>query len=92
MSTDQIADEVRGLREALGAQNAGLVRILGVLASQTTMLERILTAVTAEPEGPSPLAESLAAIVQLLEQQSTNLDRIGRGIDQVGLHLGVKAG
>ena len=50
MASDYLADEIRNLREAIEAQTAGLMSMLGTVAAQNAMLKEILAACTAEPE------------------------------------------
>jgi hypothetical protein len=68
MASDYLADEIRNLREAIEAQTAGLMSMLGTVAAQNAMLKEILAACTAEPEN-SPLAD-------LLMQMNASLRRI----------------
>ena len=53
MAGDYLADEIRNLREAIEAQTAGLMSMLGTVAAQNAILKEILAACTAEPESPS---------------------------------------
>jgi hypothetical protein len=59
--------------------------MLGVLATQTAMLKEILTAVTAEPKGESPLLQALKQIAATLESQSAKLEHIENMLAKAGL-------
>jgi hypothetical protein len=57
-----------GLREAVRAQNAGLMQLMGVMASHGEMLKQILAASTAEPSDLIPdLFRQLAALAEGME-------------------------
>lgn len=64
------ASELNDLRGAVEAQTGGLMQMLGIQAQQTAMLKEILTACTAEPEGPSPLVQLILKLNAAIEAQS----------------------
>ena len=72
--------EINNLREAIEAQTAGLMQMLGTVAAQNAMLKEILAACTAEPEN-SPLAD-------LLMQMNASLRRSERSRDDAPRSIG----
>jgi hypothetical protein len=78
---DNLAEQINNLREAVEAQTAGLMKMLGILAQQSVMLREILTACAApEPEGPSPLVELLLKLNGAVEYQAAAIARIEAAI------------
>jgi hypothetical protein len=76
MTNEELAAGMTEVKQTVEAQTAGLLKMLGVLATQTSMLKDILAAVTAEPEGESPLLQALKKIAAILEWQSAKLEHI----------------
>jgi hypothetical protein len=86
MTNNELAAGLTEVKEAATAQTAGLLKMLGVLATQTAMLKDILAAVSAEPEGESPLLRALKQIAATLEWQSVKLEHIENKMEKTGLH------
>lgn len=77
MSDDNLAPEINGLREAVEAQTAGLMKMLAILAQQSAMLKEILAACAApEPEGPSPLVKLILKLDEAIDNQTAAIARI----------------
>ena len=77
MRDDHMVREVTGLREAVEAQTAGLMKMLGIQAQQSAMLKEILAACTApEPEDPSPLVKLILKLNGAIEDQSAVIARV----------------
>lgn len=70
MFDDTLAPEIIELREAIEAQTAGLMQMLGIQAQQSAMLREILVACTAEPDGPSPLVKLILKLNAAIDAQS----------------------
>ena len=68
--------ELIDVKQAVEAQTAGLLRLLGIIATHGKMLEAILAAVTAEPEGESPLVGTLKQLVTAVQANGEALHRI----------------
>lgn len=88
MSDQAIIAELVQMRQAMEAQGAGLIRMLQIMASNTEMLQKILEAVTAEPEGDSPLVEALRELIASVNSHGVVLERIERRMIAAGIAAG----
>jgi hypothetical protein len=66
------------LAEGVDTLNQGLGSMLVVLAGHTRLLKEILQAVTAKPEGPSPLERALSDIFESLNRIENDLAQMRR--------------
>jgi hypothetical protein len=84
MTDTETADELADIKSAIESQTAGLVRMLGVMATHTDMLKQILAAVTAEPEGEGPIVTALKQLTKIAEANRETLGRIDKSLRGVG--------
>ena len=82
MTDAELTAHLTDVKDAVAAQTAGLMKLLGILATQGEMLKQILAAVTAEPEGDSPLLETLRQLVAAVQATGEALHRIEGAIVQ----------
>jgi hypothetical protein len=76
MDSDELTDAVLEMRDALHTLTAGCGELAGAIENQTTMLTAILEAVTAEPQGESPIVTLLKRLVEVSEANAAALARI----------------
>jgi hypothetical protein len=74
----QLSADVVEMRDALQILIAGLQQVTASITTQTSMLEEILDAVSAEPPEDSPLTRMLQELIALGERNGQALERIER--------------
>ena len=75
-----LASDVSETLESVGLLAVGLSDLKNTLSAQTEMTSRILAILTAEPEGPSPLEETLRNIHGTLRALDERLQRIEQAL------------
>jgi hypothetical protein len=77
---DLLVAEVSETLESVGLLAVGLSDLKNALSTQTEMTRRILAILTAEPEKPSPLEETLRNIHATLRALDERLQRIEQAL------------
>ncbi len=76
MNDAELTDAVLEMRDALHSLTAGCGELAGAIETQTKLLVEIREAVTAEPQGESPIVTLLKRMVNLGEANAAALARI----------------
>jgi hypothetical protein len=80
MDTEELTDALLETQDAIRILTAGCQELAGAIGTQTTMLTAILEAVTAEPEGESPIVVLLKRLVEVSEVNAAALNRIEQAV------------
>lgn len=72
-----------GLRDAVKAQNAGLMQLMGVMAAHGEMLKQILAASTAEP------SDLIPELFRQIERMADGMDGLRASVE--GLRADLRA-
>jgi hypothetical protein len=75
-SSDEVTEGLLDVKETIQIRAAAMVRMNGALETHTELLKEILQAVTAEPEGESPIVVALHRLLDVGEANSVALARI----------------
>jgi hypothetical protein len=76
MNEVELTEAVLEMRDAIHSLTAGCGELAGAIANQTQLLVEIKQAVTAEPQGESPLVALLKRLVDLGEANAAALARL----------------
>ncbi|PPQ34241.1 hypothetical protein [Rhodopila globiformis] len=76
MDSEDLTDAVLEMRDAIHTLTAGCGELASAIENQTKLLIEIKEAVTAEPQGESPIVSLLKRMVELSEANAAALARI----------------
>lgn len=76
MTDAELTEAVLEMRDALHSLTAGCGQLAGAIETQTQLLVEIKEAVTAEPQGESPIVSLLKRLVDLGAANAAALSRI----------------
>ena len=78
--SNEVTECLLDIRETIQILAAAMVRMNGALETHTELLKEILHAVTAEPEGESPIVMALQRLLEVGEANSVTLARIEQSV------------
>jgi hypothetical protein len=78
--SNDVTEGLLDIRETIQILTAAMVRMNGALEIHTELLKEVLQAVTAEPEGESPIVVALQRLLEVGEDNSVTLARIEQSV------------
>lgn len=76
--TDALRAEIAGLRTDVQALTSGLTLMLEIQEAHGELLRELGEALGHEPDGPSPVAEALAALAAIGRDQAEAIERLSQ--------------